>query len=262
MLAAHHLSFSYSPSDSLRLGPLDFTLQPGDWAAVLGPNGAGKSTLLGLLSGRLKPATGSVLWLGENLSAMTATERAHLIAVVPQRLLMAFDLTVTEMVELGRLAYMGFGERMRPLRGEHRLQVEESLVLTDSWALRHRRFRELSGGEQQRVLLAQALAQDTPCLLLDEPTASLDPGHTRAFLDLLADLATHQRAVLMAHHELSLVGQYCRSVLVLKDGQVAAAGTTEAVMNASLLSDVYGTNLDILPHPDTGKPLVIHRAMH
>lgn len=258
MLHAQSLSFTYP--DSLTLGPLDFTLQAGDWTAVLGPNGAGKSTLLGLLSGRLKPATGNVTWLGKDLAEMKATERARLIAVVPQRLLMAFDLTVTEMVELGRLAYMGLGERMGPLRGDHRLRVEESLVLTDSWSLRKRRFRELSGGEQQRVLLAQALAQDTPCLLLDEPTASLDPGHTRTFLDLVQELANEKRAVLMAHHELSLVGQYCRSVLVLKAGQVAATGTTGDVLNAALLSEVYGTKLDIIAHPDTGRPLVIHRS--
>jgi iron complex transport system ATP-binding protein len=242
-----------------RLGPFDLTIAAGDFTILLGPNGSGKSTLLRLLAGRYPPLSGTVTWDGRPLYRLSPAERARRLAVVPQRLHLAFDLTVETLVEMGRLHRLGPWERLRPMHGEHRRVVDDSLRACELGELRHRSFRDLSGGEQQRVLLAMALAQDAPVLLLDEPTASLDPGHARRFMDLLATLSQGGRAIVMSHHDVSLAAQYGRHIVVLEQGAILAAGDPTATVTDEVVSRVYGTPLRVIAHPDTGRPLVIHR---
>ncbi len=242
------------------IGPVDLRVESGQWLGLVGPNGAGKTTLLKLLAGALPPAAGAVTLNGEALYRLSGSARARRIAVVPQRLDIAFDFPVEAVVELGRLCYLRWSERLWPLAGQNRQAVEDALAITDTAALRTRSFRTLSGGEQQRVLLAAALAQESPLLILDEPTASLDPGHSRQFLEVVGRLVDAGRAVVMAQHDLTLVSQYCTTVALMRRGRIRAAGDPAAVMNRALLSETFETALDVIPHPGTGRPLVIHRA--
>lgn len=259
MLVADAATYRYG--DGPLLGPFSLVARPGEVTAVLGPNGAGKTTCLQLLAGRHAPRDGTVTWNGRALATLSPAERARVVAVVPQRLILGFDLPVETVVELGRLHALSPWARLGPLPPRDREQVEKSLHLMDLMPLRRRSYRSLSGGEQQRVLLAMALAQDAPVLLLDEPTAALDPGHARSFLDLVRRLAdTRGRAVVMTHHDVSLAAQYADRLLLLYDGRPVAAGAPESVLTAPVLSQVYQTPLGVLTHPDTGRPLVYHRV--
>jgi iron complex transport system ATP-binding protein len=260
MLVAEQATYRYG--DGPPLGPFSITARAGEIVAVLGPNGAGKTTCLHLLAGRYMPNSGAVTWLGRPLADLHPAERARLVAVVPQRLALAFDLPVETLVELGRLHALPPWARLGPLPPRDREQVDMSLKVMDLGDLRHRSYRSLSGGEQQRVLLAMALAQDAPVLLLDEPTAALDPGHARAFLDLVRQLADQRgRAVVMTHHDVSLAAQYADHLVLLSDGRPVAAGRPEAVLTEPVLSAVYRTPLGVLAHPETGRPLVYHRVL-
>lgn len=250
----------YQYQQGPRIGPVSVRVQSGQWLGVAGPNGAGKTTLLKLLAGALSPSVGLVTLDGEPLSQFSRVERARRVAVVPQRLDISFDLTVRTVVELGRLAHLKWSERLLPLGGEHRRIVDEALSLTDTERLQGRSFRTLSGGEQQRVLLAAALAQAAPVLILDEPTASLDPGHARHFLDLVQRRVQVGQVVVMAQHDLSLLSHYCTDVLLMRDGMIVASGDPGAVLSRRVLSDTFDTALDVIPHPATGRPLVIYRT--
>ena len=241
-----------------QLGPLSVAVDRGEWLGIVGPNGAGKTTLLRIMAGTEPPDAGRVCYGDRPLSALSPAARSHTRAVVPQRLTLPFDLTVSSVVELGRLSHLPWGERLLSLAPAERSLVDACLEQTDTYALRDRSFRTLSGGEQQRVLLAMALAQGAPLLLLDEPTASLDPGHARQFLELVGTLVADGHTVVMAHHDLTTVGQACSSVLLLADGQVEAHGGVDEVFQAEPLSGVYRTPLGVIPHPVTGRPLVFH----
>lgn len=243
-----------------QLGPLSVAVGPGQWLGIVGPNGAGKTTLLRLMAGTEPPDAGQVFYDEKPLAALSPAVRSHRRAVVPQRLVLPFDLPVAAVVELGRLSHRPWAERLRPLGPAERQRVEDCLAQADAAALRDRSFRTLSGGEQQRVLLAMALAQGAPLLLLDEPTTSLDPGHARDFLDLVGSLVRAGHTVVMAHHDLTTVAQACSSVLLLADGQVQAYGEVDEVFVPEQLSGVYRTPLGVMPHPITGRPLVFHRS--
>ncbi|MDA8199115.1 MAG: ABC transporter ATP-binding protein [Thermaerobacter sp.] len=242
-----------------QLGPLSVAVDRGEWLGIVGPNGAGKTTLLRIMAGTEPPDVGRVRYDERALAQMGPVARSHARAVVPQRLTLPFDLSVASVVELGRLSHLPWGERLLPLASAERILVEACLEQTDTWGLRDRSFRTLSGGEQQRVLLAMALAQGAPLLLLDEPTASLDPGHARQFLELVGTLVADGHTVVMAHHDLTTVAQACSSVLLLADGQVEAYGGVDEVFQPEPLSGVYRTPLGVMPHPVTGRPLVFHR---
>jgi len=204
--------------------------------------------------------SGTVALDGVPISALSSRARARALAVVPQRLPIPFDLPAATIVEMGRLPYLSWSERVLPLTGPHRAAVEESLRETDLWDLRGRSYRELSGGEQQRVLLAAALAQEAPVLLLDEPTASLDPGMSRRFLEVVERLVGRGRTIVMAAHDLSLLGQYCTRVALVEHGRIAADGAPSTVLDEELLSRVFQTGLRVWPHPDSGRPLILPRT--
>jgi iron complex transport system ATP-binding protein len=210
----------------------------GERVGLLGPNGAGKSTLLRLASGVLRPGSGRVLLAGAEVRALPRDEVARRVAVVPQDFSVRFAYTVRQLVELGRTAHAG---SWGVLRAADRQVVARALAATDLDTLADRVFNELSGGERQRVLVAMALAQASPVVLLDEPTAHLDIRHQIEVLELLRRL-NHERGltVLAALHDLNLAARYFPR-LVLFRNEIIADGPPAAVLDPALLSRVYET---------------------
>jgi iron complex transport system ATP-binding protein len=253
MLDIHSLSISYGPR--IALDRVSLSVQEGEIVVVIGPNGAGKSTLLRAVSGVLPLQSGQVRIAGQELSHLSTAERARCLAVVPQARSLPAAFTVYEAVLLGRTPYLGW---MGHASTHDHAAVMRALQRTQALPLAERRVGELSGGEQQRVLLARALAQETPVLLLDEPTTHLDLQHQSGLLNLVRGLANDEKlAVLMVLHDLNLAGLYADRLGLLVDGRLQALGAPEAVLNAPDLSRVYQVPVHVIPHPDYGCPLVL-----
>ena len=253
MLKVQSLSVSYGLYQALK----DVTLQveKGEILALIGPNGSGKTTLIRAASGVLKPVSGKVLADGKEVSHLPPAHCARYIAVVPQARNLPESFTVRQTVILGRTPYLDWLGHPGPKDWE---RVHWAMQRTDTLELGERRIGELSGGEQQRVLLARALAQDTPILLLDEPTAHLDLHHQANLLSLVHDLAGERGlAVLMALHDLNLAGLYADRVALLVQGRLQALGTPAEVLTAPQLEEAYRVPLSVIPHPEYGTPLIL-----
>lgn len=233
------------------LADVSLAVEAGEFLAVVGPNGAGKSTLLKTVGGLLSPAAGTVRIDDHDVAALSARETARLVASVPQSSTFGFDFTVSEVVEMGRTPYRRRLARTPDPEGPAR--VERALARTETTGLADRSVTTLSGGERQRVLLARALAQDAPCLLLDEPTASLDINHQVRTLDLIAEL---DETVLAAIHDLDLAARYCDRVAIIADGSLRAVGPPEAVLTPDRLEPVFGIDVAVEESPITGRPSV------
>ncbi|MEU3016482.1 MULTISPECIES: heme ABC transporter ATP-binding protein [unclassified Nocardiopsis] len=241
------------------LDGIDLTVRAGELLALVGPNGAGKSTLLSALSGDVVAGesrgdrdSGTVRLLGRALSEWSPPELALRRAVLPQEAAVSFPFSVTELVAMGRAPWAGLST---PDQDE--CLVRAAMERTGVAHLAHRRFPTLSGGERARVMFARVLAQDTRLLLLDEPTAALDIRHQELVLSVARDLASLGGAVIVVLHDLGLAAAYAHRVAVLSGGQVAARGTPADVFSSSLLSAVYRHEVEVLPHPRTGVPLVV-----
>lgn len=253
MLEVRELSVAYGTHPVLE--PLDLDVAPGEILAVIGPNGAGKTSLIRALSGVIPPAGGRIWIDGEELNQLSPQERARRIAVVPQARNLPPAFPVWQVVFLGRTPHLGWLGRSAP---EDQDRVSHALARTHTMELADRRVGELSGGEQQRVLLARALAQDAPLLLLDEPTVHLDLHHQARLLTLVRALADEDgRSVLMALHDLNAVSRYADRVLLLSGGREIARGQPAEVLTPDHLLAAYQTPVQVLPHPETGLPLVI-----
>jgi iron complex transport system ATP-binding protein len=253
VLNINDLSIHYG--SRLALDRVSLSVGSGEVLALIGPNGAGKTTLIRTISGLLQPSTGEVTAGDQNLTRMSPARRAACLAVVPQARSLPEAFSVWETVLLGRTPYLGW--LGRPASSDA-ARVRWALEKTDLLDLRVRLIGQLSGGEQQRVLLARALAQETPILLLDEPTAHLDLRHQWRLLDLVQKLAHEQGlAVLMAMHDLNLTPLYADRVALLVAGRLQAQGQPEQVLTSAHLSQAYGTPVHVVEHPDYGTPLVL-----
>lgn len=241
------------------LDGVTFSVPDGSVTALIGPNGSGKTTLIRAISGILPPASGSILYDGQDLSKKAVQERARLISVVPQFRTLPPAFTVYEVVALGRTPYLNwFGITSGP---DHEI-VKNAMAQTNLTDLSDRNIIELSGGEQQRVLLARALAQQTPVLLMDEPTAHLDMQYQVSFLENVHHLAHpsqeqraqgyEPRAVLVAIHDLNLLTRYADQVALLVNGRLVRLGSPEYVLQPDVLSQAYHLPLVTLQDPETG----------
>lgn len=253
MLNIENLSLAYGGVPVL--SDFSLQLQPGEVLGLIGPNGAGKSSLIRALSGVLAPRSGRISFNGQNLLAMPEAPRARLVSVVPQSTQLPPAFTVYECVALGRTPHLNW---LGSLRVEDKAKIEWAMQVTESVALKNRRAGELSGGEQQRVLLARALAQDCPVLLLDEPTAHLDLHHQVAILNVVRSLASERElAVLVALHDLNLASLFARRLALLVDGRLQAEGAPQDVLTQQVLQRAYSVSTRILPDPETGQPWVV-----
>lgn len=249
LLRCRDLALGYGPGRRVLAG-ISLELRRGELVALLGPNGAGKSTLLAGLCGTARPRDGEVLLQGESLDRLSPRAIALRCAVVPQRLDPAFGLRVRTVVGMGRYARLPLFGNASP---EDERAVDEALEATGTLAFQHRPADQLSGGELQRVLLARALAQEAPLLLLDEPFSAMDMAWRMRCFDLLRRRAA-RGATLVALHDVNLAALYCTRILFLKHGGVAFDGPPKRLFTETALSELYETDIKIGIHPVTGAP--------
>ncbi len=254
-LVAGEVSFAYGSTEVIR--NVTFGVRPGDSVALCGPNGSGKTTLLRLLAGDLRPSRGQVLLDGRPLTAVQPVRRARHIAVIPQHVDPQLGFIVNTLVGMGRSPYTG---TLGLLSDDDHRAVDTALRETDCIGLATRRFNELSGGEQQRVSVAMALAQETPYLLLDEPTVHLDLRHQFQLLELLRQLQRTRRLGLVAAlHDLNLAALYFARLAVMQDGCIVADGPSADIVTSRETLDVFQAPLTVVHHPDAGIPQVLLR---
>ena len=251
MLKVNHLNVQYGSKPVLR--DVSFELQAGQMLAVIGPNGAGKSTLVRSISGIVAPTSGQIAYDGLDLAKLPSQERARIVSVVPQARSLPDMFTAWQVVQLGRTPYLNwFGQ----LTAHDDEIIRQAMLRTHTLDLANRQVGELSGGEQQRLLLARALVQSTPLLLLDEPTTHLDLQYQIHLLELICELVKNPLpedalfphnppAVLVVLHDLNLVSRFADLVLLLVEGLVAAQGTKDEVLRPQVLSPAYGIPLEV-----------------
>jgi iron complex transport system ATP-binding protein len=222
---------------------LELNLRPGHWTCVIGPNGAGKSSLLGAIAGTV-PFLGSITFDGTESATLRHRTRARTVAVVPQKPIVPDDMTVHDYVLLGRNPFIA---RFSVEGAADLNAVEYMLRRLDLSDFANRRLATLSGGELQRAVLARALTQEAPVLLLDEPTSALDLGHSVQVLELVDELRRERSlTVLSAMHDLSLAAQFADDLVLLDHGHVVAMGPPADVLTTDLLSPVYGTAVHVV----------------
>jgi iron complex transport system ATP-binding protein len=252
-LRVHRASYRYV-ADTV-LSDVSLQLPPACMLALAGPNGSGKTTLLKLMTGSQVPAEGEVRLDGRPLSRLSSRQRAQRIAVVPQHVNPLLAFHVEALVGMGRTPHSGF---FGTQTAADRRAVGEALLATDAAHLAARRFSDLSGGEQQRVVLAMALAQQTQYLLLDEPTVHLDLHHQHELLELLRRLhATRRLGILAVMHDLNLASLYFDRLAVLSEGRLIAHGPAADTLLRPEVISVFRAPLTVISHPQAGVPQLL-----
>jgi iron complex transport system ATP-binding protein len=251
MLSVRDLHVSYGDVPVLRGVNLD--VRAGEVVALVGPNGCGKTTLIRAITRVLPWAAGEVVAGEAPLRGMSARDLARLIAVVPQNPQLPLGYTALEVVLMGRTPHLGFFDQEGP--ADFR-RAEVALETAGVSHLAQRPVDELSGGERQSVVLARALAQDAPILLLDEPTANLDIGHQIAVASLVRRLAASGLTVLAAIHDLTLASLYSDRVVLMAGGRVLTEGPPSEVLTGPLIRTAYGADVTVLPGEGHG-PLIV-----
>ncbi|MGW7063486.1 ABC transporter ATP-binding protein [Streptomyces sp. NPDC054904] len=234
---------------------LSVEIPDNSFTVIVGPNACGKSTLLRALSRMLKPSAGRVLLDGQAIASMPAKKVARTLGLLPQSSIAPDGITVADLVSRGRYPHQGLLRQWSPQ--DERI-VNESMAATGVAELADRAVDELSGGQRQRVWIAMALAQQTPLLLLDEPTTYLDIQHQLDVLDLCAELHEEQGRTLVAVlHDLNHAARYATHLIALRGGVVVAEGPPAEVVTAGLVEEVFGVRCQIIEDPETGTPLVV-----
>ncbi len=245
---------SFSRDRGPILDNINLQIARGEMIGLIGPNGAGKSTLLKLLVKILKADSGEIQFEGEAFSTWDQKALAQKIAYLPQNPTFEAGFTVFEIVLMGRYARLS---RFQRISRKDEATAEAAMKKTETLPFSDRLFTALSGGEQQRVLLARALTQEASVLLLDEPTASLDLYHQLSFFQLLTSLVKEGKTVLFAIHDLNLAARFCERLILLHQGQVVADGFPQAVLTPIHLQSVYGISAEISHNPTINRLSVL-----
>ncbi len=253
LLAAEDVWFAYYNAETLR--GVNLRLAPGEIASLVGPNGSGKTTLLKVLSGILIPQRGRVTLDDTDLRRLSRRAIAQRIAVVPQEMHVPFTFTAEEIVSMGRTPHVrswwGAGRADREV-------VQRVMAATHTESLAQRPFNELSGGEQQRVVIAMALAQEPRVLLLDEPTVHLDINHQIEIMELLVRLNRKEGlTVLATMHDLNMAALYFDRLIMLKEGRIVAEGTPEEAIHADNIRLVFNADVQVHVHPTRRRPQIL-----
>jgi iron complex transport system ATP-binding protein len=259
-ICAGSLSFAYAARAWSAPGPpvlrdVSVEIPAGARLGILGPNGSGKTTLLKLLAGVLAPTGGTVILDGAPIATLSRRDVARRIAMVPQETHPAFDYTVLELALMGRYPHLGAFE----VEGAADVAIaHEALAATGTLAFAARGFSTLSGGEKQRVVIASALAQQTSVLLLDEPTASLDPGYQLEIAELLLGLHRDRGlSLVLSTHDLNLAAAVCDRLVLLLDGAIVASGPTAEVLTSERIEALYGIDAEVRFHERAGHAVVV-----
>jgi iron complex transport system ATP-binding protein len=235
------------------LDDVNLTVAPGEWVTVIGPNGAGKTTLVHAVAGLRRFDEGNVALSGRDLSGLSDRQRATQVAFVPQTPVVPDGMAVYDYVLLGRVSHRSLLRAESPL---DRSVVDEVLIRLDLSSLAHRAVHTLSGGERQRALVARALVQEAPLLVLDEPTTGLDLRHQMEVLDVVAQERRSRRiAVVATLHDLTLAGRFADRLCLLDQGRMVACGTPKEILTESTLRTHYGVEVTVI-NVD-GTPVVV-----
>ena len=233
------------------LDNVDLRVERGVFLGLVGPNGAGKTTLMEVINGVQTPDSGTVRLDGDPIGRLSSRAVSQRVATVPQDTHVGFSFRAEQIVEMGRTPHrsrLDWSDREDP--------VERALERTQTAALRDRTVDGLSGGERQRVLLARALAQETPALLLDEPTANLDINHQLRVLGLVRESVADQKAAVAAIHDLDLAARFCDRLALLSEGRIRVSGEPAAVLDDPAVEAAFGAETVITRDPATGAPSV------
>ncbi|MFN6553140.1 ABC transporter ATP-binding protein [Mycolicibacterium septicum] len=255
-LHASDLSIGYE--DNTVIAGLSVLVPDGQVTAIVGPNACGKSTLLRGLARLIKPSGGQVVLDGQDIASLHTKEVARRLGLLPQTSIAPEGITVADLVSRGRFPHQRV---MRQWSADDEAAVADAMGQTGVTELAGRLVDELSGGQRQRVWVAMVLAQQTPLILLDEPTTYLDIAHQVELLDLFAKLNREQsRTVVAVLHDLNHACRYADHIVAMKSGKIVAQGDPAAVITEELVEDVYGLACQIIEDPQTATPLVIPRA--
>jgi iron complex transport system ATP-binding protein len=257
-LAASGLALGYARRTVVE--GLDVAIPDGSFTVIIGPNACGKSTLLRALARVLRPRAGAVLLDGQDISTRPARAVARTLGLLPQSPLAPDGITVADLVARGRYPHQGL---LRQWSEEDERAVAAAMADTGVADLARVAVDELSGGQRQRVWIAMALAQQTPLLLLDEPTTYLDIAHQLDVLDLCTRLHAEQGRTLVAVlHDLNHAARYATHLIALRAGRIVAEGPPADVVTPALIEDVFGLPCHVIPDPETATPLVIPRRRY
>ena len=255
LLDAADISFAYNRNGRIVIDGVSLSVPRGSILGLLGPNGSGKTTLLRLLSGTLAPDRGRITIDTQPLTALSRRALARRVAVVPQETHSAFDYSALDIVLMGRYPHLSALQ----LEGADDLAIaREALRATATAEFESRRFSTLSGGEKQRVVIASALAQASDVLLLDEPTASLDPGYQFEIAALLKRLNRDRgTTMVVSTHDLNLAAGLCSELVLLKNGRVLSHGSVAESLTPANIRTLYGIDADVAMHPRAGHVTVV-----
>jgi len=255
-LRSEHVSVAYN--DQPVVHDLSLSIPDGTITTILGPNGCGKSTLLKSLARVLRPAGGSVILDGQLIHHLPTREGARRLGLLSQQATAPEGITVEDLVRRGRYPHQSL---LQPPTRRDLEAVEKALALTGMTELRNHPVDHLSGGQRQRAWIAMILAQETPLLLLDEPTTFLDIAHQIEVIDLIKRLnAEEGRTIVMVLHDVNEAARASHKIVALKDGRILREGTPAEVLEPSLLAELYGVECDVFPHPEHGYPFCVPRS--
>lgn len=236
---------------------LSVAVPDGSFTAIVGPNACGKSTMLRALSRLLKPSNGQVILDGRNIQSMAAKDVARCLGLLPQSAIAPDGITVADLVARGRYPHQSF---LRQWSRADEEAVALAMAATKVTELSGRLVDELSGGQRQRVWVAMVLAQETPILLLDEPTTFLDIAHQIELLDLLSDLNDEGRTIVAVLHDLNHACRYASHLVAMKDGAIVAAGRPAEVVTAELVETIFNLSAMVMPDPVSGTPMIVPKS--
>jgi iron complex transport system ATP-binding protein len=250
ILEIQSLNAGYGNGDIIH--DISFSLNKGEFLSVLGRNGSGKSTMIKAIQGLLKDISGNILVDGKEMFSHKPRELARKMAYVPQLFEASFQFTVEEIILMGRYVHQG---KFTGLTAADKSIIEETMALTETTRFKEKKIAHLSGGERQRVFIARALAQDTPLLFLDEPSAHLDISYQVEIYQILKRLQEKKgKTIFTAEHNINLAIPYSQKLLFLKDGRIHSLGTPDELITKSNIQEVFQTDVDVRKNLYSGRP--------